>query len=367
MTEKKDDNKLGLYPAQDEPGQRERSYYWRTAIGLQAVDGLKPSEYLIATANENIKGDITIDEAIIRIDNYYKERPGHDVDSGTAEADKVSVKITSVLKEKAFSFSPVAYIDIHRRLFEDVYDFAGKMRDYNISKDEWVLNGETVYYVSAQSIRETLNYDFDQEKAFNYKGLSTKQTVEHIAAFISGLWQIHAFGEGNTRTTAVFAIKYLRHFGFDVANDIFAENAWYFRNALVRANYNNIAKGIHKTQEYLNRFFGNLLFGEKHSLKNRELIAVPERAPEGNPGAPVPGKNVPINVPINDTEKRILSIISDNPAVKSEEIAAAISKSRKTVQRYLKRLREKGIISRVGSRKTGLWEIAADADSSVDS
>ena len=278
--EKKSDDGLKLYPAQDEAGQRERSYYWRTAIGLQSVDGLKPSEYLIATANENIKGDITIDEAILRIENYYRKKPATDGDNRTAEADKVSAKIAAVLKERAFSFSPVEYIDIHRRLFEDVYEFAGKIRDYNITKDEWVLNGATVYYVSAHSIRETLNYDFEQEKAFDYKGLSRQQMVKHIAKFVSGLWQIHAFGEGNTRTTAVFVIKYLRNFGFDVTNDIFAENAWYFRNALVRANYNDLSRGIHATQEYLIRFFGNLLFGEKNTLKNRELLAVPEGIPD---------------------------------------------------------------------------------------
>ncbi|MDR3282519.1 MAG: Fic family protein, partial [Candidatus Methanoplasma sp.] len=139
---------------------------------------------------------------------------------------------------------------VHRRLFHGIYGFAGKIRDYNITKSEWVLHGATVYYASAQSIKEMLDYDFAQEKAFSYLGLGVPATAEHVAKFISGLWQIHAFGEGNTRTTAVFAIKYLRSFGFDVENDVFAANAWYFRNALVRANYNDLPHGVHATQEY---------------------------------------------------------------------------------------------------------------------
>ncbi|MDR0888077.1 MAG: Fic family protein [Candidatus Methanoplasma sp.] len=266
---------LEEYSVQGEPGQKKRSYCWKTAIGLQAVDGIKPSDYLIATANENIEGHITLDEAQNRIESYYKARPATSDEDRTEEADKVSARIAKILAEDTFSFSPVDYIGIHRCLFDGIYRFAGKIRDFNITKKEWVLRGATVYYASADSISETLEYDFTQEKAFSYKGLSKKQSVEHIEKFISGVWQIHAFGEGNTRTTAVFAIKYLRSFGFDVTNDTFAANAWYFRNALVRANYNDIPRGIHSTLEYLDRFFGNLLFEENNVLKNRELLIIP--------------------------------------------------------------------------------------------
>lgn len=266
---------LEEYIVQGEPEQRERSYYWKTAIGLQAVDGLKPSEFLIATANDNINGVITLDEAEKRVEGYYKARPAVPDESRTEEADRVSARIAALLAEQTFSLTPVEYVTIHRRLFDGIYPFAGTIRDYNITKDEWVLHGATVYYTSAQSIRETLDYDFAREKDFSYKGLALPETIEHIARFISGVWQIHAFGEGNTRTTAVFAIKYLRSFGFDVTNDIFAAHAWYFRNALVRANYTDLSKGIYATQEYLDRFFRNLLFGESNTLKNRELLAVP--------------------------------------------------------------------------------------------
>jgi len=264
---------LENYDIQGDPDQKERGYVWHTAIGLQQVDGLTPSDYLLATANRSINGDITMMEAQRLIESYYQERPVKtDEADRTEEADKVSARIALILAEKTFSFSPAEYIAIHRRLFEGILSFAGQIRDYNITKKEWVLNGESVYYASAGSIRDALDYDFKQEKAFSYKGLFMAQTAEHIAKFISGIWQIHAFGAGNTRTTAVFTIKYLRTFGFDVTNDIFALNAWYFRNALVRANYNNFKAGIYATQEYLDRFFANLLLNENHALKNRELL-----------------------------------------------------------------------------------------------
>ena len=69
----------------------------------------------------------------------------------------------------------------------------------------------------------------------------------------------------------MFFIKYLRTLGFSATNDIFAENAWYFRNALVRANYTNLQKGIHETTEYLEAFLRNLLLNEKNELHNRNL------------------------------------------------------------------------------------------------
>ena len=260
------------YLRESEPDKAHKGYAWSTAIGLQAVDGLKPSEYLIDTAIQNIEGKITMKEAQSLIDSYYEERPVHlSDDERTEEADKVSSRIAEILSETAFSFSPNAYISIHRKLFQGIYKHAGKIRDYNITKKEWVLDGATVMYGSASELRVTLEYDFSQEKDFSYKGLSMDEIIHHLAVFVSRLWQIHIFGEGNTRTTAVFFIKYLRTLGFSAANDIFAENAWYFRNALVRANYTNLQKGIHETTEYLEAFLRNLLLNEKNELHNRNL------------------------------------------------------------------------------------------------
>ena len=260
------------YLRESEPNKAHKGYAWSTAIGLQAVDGLKPSKYLIDTAIQNIEGKITMKEAQSLIDSYYEERPVHlSDDARTEEADKVSSRIAEILSESAFSFSPNEYISIRRKLFQGIYNHAGKIRDYNITKKEWVLDGATVVYGSASELRATLEYDFSQEKDFSYKGLSMDEILHHLAVFISRLWQIHIFGEGNTRTTAVFFIKYLRTLGFVATNDIFAENAWYFRNALVRANYTNLQKGIHETTEYLEVFLRNLLLNEKNELQNRNL------------------------------------------------------------------------------------------------
>ncbi len=250
--------------------RKELASAWSCAIGLQDVDGLKPSEYLYDTAKKNIGGEITIDEAGRLINSYYESKNAR-AEHSTEEADKVSQRIAKLLCEKAFVFSPAQYLSIHRQLFQGIYSHAGTLRDYNIAKKEWVLNGDTVSYGNATDLRETMEYDFSQERQFRYNGLTMNETIHHLAVFISRLWQIHIFGEGNTRATAVFFIKYLRQLGFDADNDIFAKHSWYFRNALVRANYTNLPKGIYETTEYLEKFLRNLLLKESNALQNRVL------------------------------------------------------------------------------------------------
>jgi len=258
------------YIRHTEPSKQEMSSAWSTAIGLQQVDGLVPSKYLFDTARRNIEGDITIDEAQKLINSYYESKTERNDDEDDAEeADKVSARIAKILSEKSFNFSPSYLIAIHGKLFQGIYKFAGRLRDYDISKKEWVLNGASVMYGAAFELKMALDYDFEQERNFIYGGLPMVLIVEHLAYFVSRLWQIHAFGEGNTRTTAVFTIKYLRSMGFKVSNDIFAKNSWYFRNALVRANYKNLQKGIDKNPEFLEKFFRNMLMGEQNELKNR--------------------------------------------------------------------------------------------------
>ena len=265
-------NDFEEYIRQSEPHKREKGYAWQTAIGLQAVDGLKPSEYLKEKARQHIEGDITIDEVKQLVDSYYKSKVARSSSEDcTEEADKVSARITEILSENTFTFSPIEYLAIHRHLFEGIFSHAGQIRDYNITKNEWVLKGATVLYASAGSIRETLEYDFSQEKIFDYKNLNIDEAIRHIARFVSGIWQIHAFGEGNTRTTAVFTIKYLHTFGFNFSNETFANHSWYFRNALVRANYNDLTKGVYATTEFLEKFFRNLILNEQNELKNRNL------------------------------------------------------------------------------------------------
>lgn len=257
-----------------DPGKAELAGLWRTAIGLQKVDGLTPSAYLVETACRNIEGEITVAEAGNLIGEYYKSKKIREeaAKTRTDEADIVSQRIAAILAEPTFSFSPASYVAIHRKLFSGIYKHAGKIRDYNITKREWVLRGDTVMYASYYRLAETLEYDFGREKKFSYARATMEDVISHICQFISGIWQIHPFGEGNTRTTAVFTIKYLRTLGFAVDNEVFAENSYYFRNALVRANYTNLPKGIEETNEYLELFFRNLLFGEHNNLQSRYLI-----------------------------------------------------------------------------------------------
>ena len=261
------------YIRQSEPQKREKGYAWQTAIGLQSVDGLKPSDYLIETARKDIEGEITIDEAEQLIRNYYQSKEARTPEeTDMHEADIASTNIRRILAEKTFAFTLVGLTSIHRRIFDGVFKFAGQIRNYNITKKEWVLRGDTVLYVSAPDIRRAIEYDLEQERQFDYSKVDSIGLVNHIVQFVSGLWQIHPFGEGNTRTTAVFTILYLRSMGFDVTNNLFANYSWYFRNALVRANYQNVQKGIMRNTEYLNRFFRNLLLGENNELRNRYMV-----------------------------------------------------------------------------------------------
>ena len=272
MTQKEGYLNFDEYIRQGEPDKKEKAYIWQTAIGLQAVDGLRTSEYLKETAKRNIEGEITVDEVSRLIKSYYQSKTRREPDDDEKEeADQAAANISKILSARTLDFSTAGYISLHRRIFEGVFKHAGKIRDYDITKKEWVLNGDTVNYLNSEDLRRALDYDIEQEREFSYKGLSTDDMIAHITRFVSGIWQIHAFGEGNTRTTAVFAIQYLRSIGFDINNDLFAKHSWYFRNALVRANYKNARLGIDYTPAYLERFFRNLLLGEQWDLRNRYL------------------------------------------------------------------------------------------------
>ena len=260
------------YLRQGEPSQKERAENWKTAIGLQAVDGLQPSAYLIDVAKRNIEGEISLDETRKLIDSYYQSKTVRTPkDEDEEEADKVSANIAKILASKTFAFNTNGYVSLHRRIFEGVFKHAGEIRQYDISKKEWVLEGDSVNYLNWEDLRRALDWDIEQEKNFSYKGLTDDEKIEHIAKFVSGIWQIHAFREGNTRTTAIFTIQYLRSLGYEVNNEMFAKHSWYFRNALVRANYRNIQKGIDYSPIYLVRFFRNLLLKDSWVLKNRYL------------------------------------------------------------------------------------------------
>ena len=304
------------YIRQGEPAQRERADAWRAAIGLQAVDGLKTSEYLQQTARRNIEGEITIDEARELVKQYYVRKTTHDEDDADKEeADRVSGNIAKLLQTDAFTYSVAGLAAIHRAIFEGVFKHAGQFRDYDISKKEWVLQWDSVLYGRWQDLKMTIEYDLEQERQFDYTGLDKGQMIEHLARFVAGLWQIHPFGEGNTRTTAVFTIKYLRYLGFGVNNDLFERHSWYFRNALVRANYRNVVKGVEREPIFLIRFFRNLILGEDNELKNRYMLINPPEEWREQPNLATPTStpaSTPTSTPsslIHTDNKNIIRLV----------------------------------------------------------
>ena len=341
------------YKKQGEPEKSQKAENWGVAIGLQQVDNLTPSKYLIEVAKDNIEGKISIDEAGEQVSQYYKKNPAKTLkEHNEKEADEVSARIAKLLSTHTFSFSPAELISIHKALFSGIFDdeIAGKIRTYDITKKEPILNGDTVIYGRADSIMETLDYDFEQEKKFNYKGLSKREKVERLAKFTSGIWQIHPFGEGNTRATAVFIIKYLYTLGFVTNNDLFEQNSKYFRNALVRANYQNLNQDIYYTMEYLNKFFGNLLLGEKNLLDNREM-QIKDSMMSGKESSQKSSQK---------SSHKILELMKQNPAITTTELAQLLNISRRAIAKQIALLKEKGLIRRIGPDKGGHWEVLND-------
>lgn len=351
-----------------EPGMRERAYAWATAIGLQDVDGLKPSKYLLATAKRNIEGEITQEQARQIVDAYYESKDAHDVPPETQEADKVAARMIGVINSPTFTFSPTYYFGLHQRIFEGVLPNAGEMRTVELMKREWVLNGDSVQYGPSFLIEKSLKDAFAEEKRFSYKGLSEDAFVMHFAAFISDIWQIHPFREGNTRTVALFAIKYLRSLGYQVSNDLFAEKSWYFRNALVRANYENVRLQVEKTQLPLEEFFKVLLFGCELELKNRflrvgqEYGTKPAEAIAGlhrqdvviNDGAN-DGVNDGVKSVLNPTEERAIKAILRNNRLKTAELAELLGVKKRQAERVIASLKVKAGLKRRGADKNGMW------------
>ena len=343
------------YIVHGEPGQKEKADAWQTAIGLQDVDGLKVSTYLLDTARRHIEGDISIDEARDRIKAYYETKSRHDaVDE---EGDKVSANIAKIIMEPSFAFSLIGLTSIHRRIFEGVFKFAGQLRKVELSKKEWVLGGNaSVSYQPAVDLREAIEYDLSREKEFDYSNRPMAEIIKHLSQFIADLWQIHPFREGNTRTTAVFLIKYLRSMGIPATNDTFKEHSWYFRNALVRASYKGL--NISPTTEFVERFLRNVILDEKNELRNRDMLVGVSL-----PATSVQSITMPNPKPQFDTlnctleELAVLKIIEDNPKITQTEIAKSIKKSASTVKRITSNLVEKGIIVRRNGRRNGWWEI----------
>lgn len=354
MGENKDNNQMfNEYIVQGDGTRKQRAENWQIAIGLQDVDRLQNSAYLLDTARQHIEGELDIAAVQQRIEDYYRTTEGRELASQrTDEADIVATRISAVLAEKTFAFIPSSYANLHKRLFSGVFKYAGEYRTVNISKREWVLDGESVLYAPYELLRETIEYDFTQERNFSYKDLSAVESVKHIAKFISGLWQIHPFMEGNTRTTAVFTIMYLRQFGFLVNNEPFRDHSWYFRNALVRANFNDYQLGISSTTVFLERFFENLLFNGKNELKNRYCHI--RWCAEAESQSAIPKcQNVTLE------ESAILNILAQAPKTTQKQLAVEIKKSERTVKRIMDSLQKKDLIYRKDGKRNGSWIISS--------
>ena len=315
-----------------------KKYILETGIGLQDVDRLKNSPYFVKESERYLKGEISLDELDNIIASYYESKPT--TEDRSEEADKISIRIARLIGEDSFTFTVGQLLTIHKRLFDGVVEHPGQVRTYNFSKKEWVLDGASVIYGDFRDLEMTLQYDFKTEKQFDYSRLSIDEAIMHLAVFIANLWQIRAFEEGNTRTTAVFAIKYLRSLGFDVANDTFAKNAWYFRNALVRANYTNIQKGVYEDRSYLVKFLRNLLLNENNRLENKELHIAPSSPNKGD-----------------TREARLLVLLKTNPSTKTEELAEELGVSLRTVKSIVAILKKEGKLERVGGKKYGRWKV----------
>ncbi len=273
MDEKELDSSIREYIEETKPTGYIKQQEWDMAIGLQEVDNLKPSKYLEKLVNDNVEGNLTIEEVISQLNSYYSEKDKkQELNKTELECDFVSTRIVELLSIDNFELS-VDYLQyIHKYLFQDVYEFAGEFRKVDFSKHEKILNNDSVAYGDSRTLKESLEYDISLELEKNYKDMNIVEVIENITKFSSSIWQVHPFREGNTRTTAVFIEKYLISLGYNVDNTLFKEKSVYFRNALVRSNYFNNYLNIKEDNSYLVKFYENLLLGKNNNLHSSDLI-----------------------------------------------------------------------------------------------
>ena len=273
MNEKELDSSVNEYEEKYKPSNYIKQLQWDMAIGLQEVDNLKPSKYLEKLLEENVEGNLTIEEVEKELKEYYTEKENkNELNKNELECDFVSTRIVELLDENSFELS-VNYLKyVHKFLFQDVYEFAGEFRKIDFSKHEKILNNDSVAYGDFNTLTESLEYDISKESEKDYKNMNIVEVINSITDFSSRIWQVHPFREGNTRTTAVFIEKYLISLGYNVENNLFKDKSVYFRNALVRSNYFNNYLKIKEDNSYLIKFYENLLLGKNNNLHSKDLI-----------------------------------------------------------------------------------------------
>lgn len=273
MFEKELDSSVNNYIEEEYSLNYVKQLQWDAAIGLQEVDSLKPSKYLKKLSEENVNGEKTIYEVEHELKEYYIEKEKiNDINHNELECDLVSTRIVQLLEDAKFELSVDFLRYIHGYLFKDIYDFAGQFRKIDFSKHELILNNDSALYGDCKTLKESLEYDISLERVKNYKEMNIVEVINNITDFSSRIWQTHPFREGNTRTTAIFIIKYLISLGYQVDNTLFKEKSVYFRNALVRSNYFNNEKNVKEDNSYLIKFYENLLLGKNNNLQSKDLI-----------------------------------------------------------------------------------------------
>lgn len=273
MSEKEFDSSINEYEEEYKSSNYIKQLQWDMAIGLQEVDNLKPSKYLEKLLEENVEGNLTIEEVEKELREYYIEKENKNaINHSELECDFVSARIVELLNEDKFELS-VDYLKyVHKFLFQDVYEFAGEFRKIDFSKHEKILNNDSVAYGDCNTLTESLEYDISLEREKFYKEMNIVEVINNITKFSSSIWQVHPFREGNTRTTALFIEKYLISLGYSVDNTLFKDKSVYFRNALVRSNYFNNYLNIKEDNSYLVKFYENLLLGKNNNLHSKDLI-----------------------------------------------------------------------------------------------
>ena len=273
MFEKELDSSVNNYIEEEYSLNYVKQLQWDAAIGLQEVDSLKPSKYLKKLSEENVNGEKTIYEVEHELKEYYIEKEKiNDINHNELECDLLSTRIVQLLEDEKFKLSVDFLRYIHGYLFKDIYDFAGQFRKIDFSKHELILNNDSALYGDCKTLKESLEYDISLERVKNYKEMNIVEVINNITDFSSRIWQTHPFREGNTRTTAIFIIKYLISLGYQVDNTLFKDKSVYFRNALVRSNYFNNEKNVRDDNSYLIKFYENLLLGKNNNLQSKDLI-----------------------------------------------------------------------------------------------
>ena len=273
MSEKELDSSVNNYIEEEYSLNYVKQLQWDAAIGLQEVDSLKPSKYLKKLSEENVNGEKTIYEVEHELKEYYIEKEKiNDINQNELECDLVSTRIVQLLEDEKFELSVDFLRYIHGYLFKDIYDFAGQFRKIDFSKHELILNNDSALYGDCKTLNESLEYYISLERVKNYKEMNIVEVINNITDFSSRIWQTHPFREGNTRTTAIFIIKYLISLGYQVDNTLFKDKSVYFRKALVRSNYFNNEKNVKEDNSYLIKFYENLLLGKNNNLQSKDLI-----------------------------------------------------------------------------------------------